>query len=64
VLLLHGSRDPRVPFGESEQMEEALRLRQRKVAFETFDYAGHGFVRPDDKRRVYRAVADWLDQHL
>ncbi len=26
-----------------------LRLRQRKVRFETFDYAGHGFIRPDDK---------------
>jgi len=64
VLLLHGRRDPRVPFGESEQVDEALRLRQHTVAFETFDYAGHGFVRPDDKRRVYRAVAEWLDAHL
>ncbi len=40
VLLLHGRRDPRVPFSESEQIDEALRLRQRKVHFETFDYAG------------------------
>ena len=64
VLLLHGRRDPRVPFGESEQMEAALRHRQRVVRFETFDYAGHGFVRPDDKHRVYRTVAEWLDEHL
>jgi dipeptidyl aminopeptidase/acylaminoacyl peptidase len=34
------------------------------VRFETFDYAGHGFVRPDDKRRLYQAVAEWLDGHL
>jgi dipeptidyl aminopeptidase/acylaminoacyl peptidase len=64
LLVLHGTRDPRVPFGESEQIVEALRLRQHKVRFETFDYAGHGFVRPDDKRRLYQAVAEWLDGHL
>ncbi len=64
VLLLHGTRDPRVPCEESEQMDAALRDRQRTVRFETFDYAGHGFIRPDDKRRLFRATADWLEQHL
>ena len=64
MLLLHGTRDPRVPYGESVQMEEALRLRQRRVRFETFDYAGHGFIRPDDKVRVYRAVVEWLGEHV
>ena len=64
LIVLHGTRDPRVPFGESEQIVEALRLRQHKVRFESFDYAGHGFVRPDDKRRLYQAVAEWLDGHL
>ena len=42
----------------------ALSLRQHKVRFETFDYAGHGFVRPHDKARLYQAVAEWLDAHL
>jgi len=64
LLVLHGTRDPRVPFGESVQIVDALQLRQRKVRFETFDYAGHGFIRPDDKARVYRAVAEWLDAHV
>ncbi|HEX4260329.1 MAG TPA: alpha/beta fold hydrolase [Acetobacteraceae bacterium] len=64
LLLLHGRRDPRVPFSESEQMEQALRERQRVVAFETFDYAGHGFIRPDDRRRVYTAVAAFLATHM
>ena len=64
LLLLHGTRDPRVPYEESVQMDDALRERQRTVQFETFDYAGHGFIRPDDKRRLYRAVADWLETHL
>jgi dipeptidyl aminopeptidase/acylaminoacyl peptidase len=64
LLVLHGTRDPRVPFGESEQIVEALRLRQRKVRFETFDYAGHGFIRREDKARLYRAVGEWLGAHL
>ncbi len=64
LLLLHGRRDPRVPFAESELMAAAMRDRQRHVVFESFDYAGHGFIRPDDRRRVYAAVAAFLAEHL
>ncbi len=64
LLVLHGTRDPRVGIGESEQIVAALRERQRPVSFEVFDYAGHGFVRADDRARVYRAVAAFLSRHL
>ncbi|HEY2618380.1 MAG TPA: S9 family peptidase [Acetobacteraceae bacterium] len=64
VLIAHGTRDPRVPIGESEQFVAALQERQKKVAYETFDYAGHGFIRPDDKGRIYTAVADFFTTHL
>lgn len=64
LLIAHGTRDPRVPFSESEQYVTALQERQRKVTFETFDYAGHGFIRPDDRRRIYRAVAEFFTTHL
>lgn len=64
LLVAHGTRDPRVPIGESEQIVAALRERQRKVAYETFDYAGHGFIRPDDRTRIYRAVAEFFTTHL
>ena len=64
VLIAHGERDPRVPISESKQYVKALRERQMKVSYLTFDYAGHGFVRPDDRRRVYRAVADFFRTHL
>jgi len=60
LLVLHGKRDPRVAFSESEQIVAALRSRGKPVQFEAFDYAGHGFVRPDDRRRVYAAVAAHL----
>jgi dipeptidyl aminopeptidase/acylaminoacyl peptidase len=64
VLIAHGTRDPRVPIGESEQFVRALQERQKKVAYEAFDYAGHGFIRPDDRRRIYRAVAEFFAAHL
>lgn len=64
VLIAHGTRDPRVPIGESEQYVTALRERQKQVTYLTFDYAGHGFIRPDDRRRIYRAVAEFFTAHL
>jgi dipeptidyl aminopeptidase/acylaminoacyl peptidase len=64
VLIAHGTRDPRVPIGESEQYVAALQERQKRVTYLTFDYAGHGFVRPDDRRRVYRAIAEFFTTHL
>ncbi len=64
LLVLHGTRDPRVAIGESEQIVAALRERQRPVSYEVFDYAGHGFVRSEDKARVYRTVAAFLSRHL
>lgn len=64
MLVAHGERDPRVPIGESEDLVAALRERQHPVTYLTFDYAGHGFIRPDDKRRIYTAVAEFFLQHL
>jgi dipeptidyl aminopeptidase/acylaminoacyl peptidase len=64
MLVAHGARDPRVPIGESEDLVAALRERQQQVTYLTFDYAGHGFIRPDDKRRIYTAVAEFFAQHL
>ena len=51
------------PMHESEQFSEAPALRQRKMAYERFTHAGHGFIRPD-LRRVYAAVAAHFREHL
>jgi dipeptidyl aminopeptidase/acylaminoacyl peptidase len=64
VLLAHGTRDPRVPYGESEQFAAALAERQKPVTFLSFDYAGHGFIRPADRTRIYTAVAIFFTTHL
>ncbi len=64
LLVLHGTRDPRVAIGESEQIVAALQDRGKPVQYEVFDYAGHGFIRPDDRTRVYSAVAAHLARYL
>ncbi len=64
LLVLHGKRDPRVAITESEQIVAALQTRGKPVQYEVFEYAGHGFIRPDDRRRVYSAVAAHLARYL
>jgi dipeptidyl aminopeptidase/acylaminoacyl peptidase len=64
LLVCHGDRDPRVPMGESDQFVTAMEQHQKKVRYERFEYAGHGFIRPDHRRRVYAAVAEHFDAHL
>jgi dipeptidyl aminopeptidase/acylaminoacyl peptidase len=64
LLILHGDRDPRVPMHESNQFAEALELRQKRVRYERFEYAGHGFIRPEHRQRVYTAVSEHFATHL
>ena len=64
LLVAHGNRDPRVPKHESDQFVTAMQQRQMKVVYEEFDYAGHGFIRPDHRRRIFTAVADHFRAHL
>jgi dipeptidyl aminopeptidase/acylaminoacyl peptidase len=64
LLVLHGDRDPRVPMHESDQIVQALEERQKKVRYERFTYAGHGFIRPDHRKRVYAAIVDHFSTHL
>jgi dipeptidyl aminopeptidase/acylaminoacyl peptidase len=64
LLVCHGSRDPRVPMSESEQFVAAMEQHQKSVRYERFDYAGHGFIRPDHRRRVWQAVAEHFATHL
>ncbi|MDE2199026.1 MAG: S9 family peptidase [Rhodospirillales bacterium] len=64
LLVLHGDRDPRVPMHESDQFVSAMELRQKPVRYERFAYAGHGFIRPEHRVRVYAAVAEHFTLHL
>jgi dipeptidyl aminopeptidase/acylaminoacyl peptidase len=64
LLVAHGNRDPRVPKHESDQFVAAMQERQMKVIYEEFDYAGHGFIRPDHRERIFTAVATHFGTYL
>lgn len=64
LLVLHGVRDPRVAIAESEAVVARLRALGQPVEYLVFDYAGHGFVRPDDRVRAFGAVAAFLAARL
>jgi dipeptidyl aminopeptidase/acylaminoacyl peptidase len=64
LLVCHGNRDPRVPITESEQFVAAMEQHQKMVRYERFDHAGHGFIRPDHRRRAWTAVAEHFATHL
>jgi dipeptidyl aminopeptidase/acylaminoacyl peptidase len=64
LLVAHGNRDPRVPKNESDIFVAAMEAHQKKVHYAEFDYAGHGFIRPDHRTRVFNLVADHFREYL
>jgi acetyl esterase/lipase len=62
-LILHGDRDPTVPFGQSELLEAALRKAGVEVTLVPVKGAGHGgpaFNSPDNRRAVEKFFAKHL----
>ncbi|HEV2673643.1 MAG TPA: S9 family peptidase [Aliidongia sp.] len=64
LLVAHGRRDPRVPFSETESLLAALAAHGHEVETVLFDHEGHGFTRPEDKRRILGTVMAFLDARL
>jgi dipeptidyl aminopeptidase/acylaminoacyl peptidase len=64
LLVLQGTNDPRVVKAESDQIVEALRARGVPVEYIVKEDEGHGFVKPENKLDVYRAVERFLATHL
>jgi dipeptidyl aminopeptidase/acylaminoacyl peptidase len=64
LFVAQGMTDPRVAPHESEQIVAALKARNVPVEYVTFPAEGHGFLKRDNRRRVYRDVALFLDRHL
>jgi dipeptidyl aminopeptidase/acylaminoacyl peptidase len=64
LLVLQGANDPRVKKAESDQIVQALRDRGIPVEYIVKDDEGHGFVKPENRLDVYRAVERFLATHL
>lgn len=64
LLVIQGANDPRVTKPESDQIVAALRARGVEVEYIVKDDEGHGFVRPENRMDVYRAVERFLARHI
>ncbi|WP_435062992.1 S9 family peptidase [Halobaculum sp. EA56] len=63
LFVLHGANDPRVPVGEAEQIAEEAseHVPTRTLIFED---EGHGFTKLENRIEAYRAIVDFLDEHV
>ncbi len=68
LLMIHGVNDPRCPVGQSRLFRDRL-LELGRSDPEDFEYVelaeeGHGSQDIDQRLRVFRVLADWLDKTL
>jgi len=64
LLLVHGTKDPRVPKEGSEQLAERLKELNRTVTYLPVPGEGHFFVESANRIAVAAAIEQFLSQHL
>jgi dipeptidyl aminopeptidase/acylaminoacyl peptidase len=64
LLIAQGANDPRVKQAESEQIVAALRDAGIDYEYLLFPDEGHGFAKPENRLRFYKAAERFLARHL
>ncbi|MBN3035740.1 MAG: S9 family peptidase [Bacteroidales bacterium] len=64
LFIAQGANDPRVNKDESDQMVEALKARGIEVQYMVKDNEGHGFHNEENRFDFYRAMEQFLAQHM
>ena len=64
LLVLQGANDPRVLKVESDEIVAAVRANGVPVEYIVFEDEGHGFRKKENRLEGYRAILDFLDEHL
>ena len=64
MLIAHGANDPRVKQDESEQIVAAMQEKGIDHEYLLFPDEGHGFAKPENRMKFYRAVDAFLEKHL
>jgi dipeptidyl aminopeptidase/acylaminoacyl peptidase len=64
LLIGQGANDPRVAKSESDQMVSALRKSGKEVSYLVFPDEGHGFERPENRRKWVAATETFLKAYL
>jgi dipeptidyl aminopeptidase/acylaminoacyl peptidase len=64
LLVAHGVNDPRVPFGEAQQIAEKVRAAGREVWTVYAENEGHGFAKKDNRDYLTAVEILFLEQSL
>ena len=64
LFVLHGENDPRVPVDEAEQIVEQARKQDVSVRKLIFADEGHGFSKLENRIEAYRAIVEFLEEHV
>ena len=65
ILIIHGTKDTRIPFRAAEYVVEELKKAGTPYEFITIEGGGHGGApTPEKKREVNQAVTKFFDKHL
>jgi dipeptidyl aminopeptidase/acylaminoacyl peptidase len=64
LLVIHGKNDPRVPFGEAQQIADKVRANGRPVWTVYAGNEGHGFAKKDNADYARAVQVMFLKEHL
>lgn len=64
VIVLQGSKDPRVLQVESDEMVAGMRANNVPVDYVLFEDEGHGFVKKENQIEGWSRILKFLDEHL
>ena len=64
ILVAQGANDPRVKQAESEQIVNAMRDKGIDHVYLLFGDEGHGFAKPENRMKFFKAAEQFLAKHL
>jgi len=64
LIVLQGSKDPRVLQVESDEIVAGVRKNNVPVEYVLFEDEGHGFVKKENQIEAYRSILQFLDMYL
>ncbi|HOW59046.1 MAG TPA: S9 family peptidase [Candidatus Omnitrophota bacterium] len=64
VLVAQGENDSRTPRTESDRIVQALRIRGIPCEYLFFPDEGHGFVKPENRLKLFQTAEAFLARHL
>lgn len=64
LLIVQGGRDPLAVPAEAEEIAARMKANRRPVDLLALPEEGHGLALREDREKVYREIADFLDRNL